>query len=63
MKKVEYVIKSRPEYVEFECPHCNEKVKLPFKEVKYRTSYWGDGALVVCPICKKTVELAEYDYE
>ena len=63
MKKVEYMINSRPESVEFECPYCNEKVKLPFKSVEYRTNYWGDGALVVCPVCKKTVELGEYEYE
>ena len=57
-----YEIISKPDYITFECPHCEEEVQVPFECANYNTSYWGDGALVNCPECGKEVELDEYDY-
>lgn len=63
MKGVDYKIISKPVYVQFECPHCEETVKVPYDEVDYNTDYPGDGAKATCPECDKEVDLDYYEYE
>ena len=60
--EIDYVIISKPDKVQFACPHCDADVEVPFEEVDYKTDYWGDGAWVDCPECGKEVELGDYEY-
>ena len=60
---IDYVIVSKPSYIQFECPHCHEDVEVKFKDVDYNTDYWGDGAWVDCPECGEEVELGNYEYD
>lgn len=63
MEEVYYTIVSKPEYVQFECPHCKEEVEVNFTEVNFNSTYWGDGGWVECPMCNEEVELGDYDYD
>lgn len=59
---VNYTIITKPDYITFECPHCHEDdVEVKFKDVNYKTDYWGDGAWCKCPYCGKEVELGDYE--
>ena len=60
---INYTIISRPSEIAFTCPHCEDDVVMPFEEVDFYTSYWGDGANVTCPNCGMEVELDEYEYD
>lgn len=61
---VDYIIISKPSHIIFDCPYCKtENIEVAFKEVKYNTDYWGDGANVDCPICGKEVTLGDWGYE
>lgn len=62
-KAIDYTIISKPSYIRFECPHCEEEVEVGFKEVDFKTDYWGDGAWVNCPECGREVELDNYEYD
>lgn len=62
-KAVDYTIISKPAYIKFDCPYCNEEVEIDFKEVVFNTDYWGDGAWVNCPECGEEVELNNYEYD
>ena len=57
-----YIIISRPDYIEFRCPHCNRDVKVEFRLVEYNTKFWDDGATCECPECEMEVELGSYEY-
>lgn len=64
MNSVDYIIVSKPDYIQFDCPHCKEEsLEVPFCEVNYKTDYWGDGAWVTCPHCYNEVELDNYEYD
>ena len=58
-----FTIISRPSYITFECPYCELEVEVPFKDVDFNTEYWGDGAWADCPLCKKMVELGDFEYD
>ena len=60
---IDYVIVSKPSYIQFECPHCHKDVEVAFKDVDYNTDYWEDGAWVDCPECGEEVELGDYEYD
>lgn len=62
MKGTYYTIMSKPDYIEFICPHCEEEVKTDFSNVNFNSDYWGDGAWVDCPNCEEQVELGDYEY-
>lgn len=59
---VYYTIISKPSYIQFTCPHCEEECEVPFDEVDYVTDYWGDGGWADCPYCGKEVELGDWEY-
>ena len=61
---VSYTIYSKPDYITFDCPYCEEEdINISFDDVDFATDYWGDGAWVTCPKCGKEVELGDYEYE
>lgn len=59
----DYTIISKPSYIIFTCPHCEEEVEVRFDEVDFNTDYWGDGAVCDCPECGEEVELGDYEYD
>lgn len=61
--EVDYTIISKPAYIQFVCPHCKEKVEMPFKAVDFNTDCWSDGAVVECPECCNEVELGNWEYD
>lgn len=58
-----YTIISKPSYIIFRCPYCRRDVSVQFRQVKYNTELWDDGAACVCPECNKEVELDGYKYD
>lgn len=59
---IDYSIISKPDYIEFICPHCKELVTTDFDNVDYDDEYWGDGGWVDCPNCDSEVRLGSFDY-
>jgi hypothetical protein len=62
MKEVDYTIYSKPDYITFECPHCESCVQTDFDNIDFHTGYWGDGGYVDCPVCDQEVLLGDYEY-
>ena len=62
-KEVSYTIVSKPDYIIFDCPHCNERVEVPFDGVDYNTDCWCDGAWTDCPECGEEVALGDWEYD
>lgn len=62
-KSTDYIIISRPAYVQLECPYCENVIENPFENVTYNTDYWGDGGYCTCPECEKEIELDGYEYD
>lgn len=61
--ETDYTINSIPYSITLECPHCGERIEIPFDEVVFKTDYWGDGGSCNCPECGKEIELGEYEYD
>lgn len=60
---VDFVIASAPVGIEFKCPHCEEWVKIDWKDVT-PPDYWGDAwDDVECPQCGKFVVLGDWEYD
>ena len=60
---IHYTIISRPDHIQFLCPHCKRDVEVPFQDVVYNTKLWVDGAFCTCPYCEEEVELEDYKYD
>lgn len=57
MDKTEFTITTKPVAIEFECPHCENEVSIPWDEVNV-PGYWGDDwDDMECPYCHKMVAL------
>ena len=56
-KSTDYIIISRPAYVQLECPYCENVIEIPFENVTYNTDYWGDGGYCTCLSAKKKLNL------
>ena len=63
MAETRYTIISKPSYIIFDCPHCKERVEMPFENVDYNTDCWCDGAWTDCPECGEEVELGDWEYD
>lgn len=62
-KETDFVIVSKPAYIQFECPYCEMTVDIQWSSL-CPPAYWGDNwDDVECPNCGKTVKLGEYDYD
>ena len=59
----DYTIVSKPDHIDVICPHCDEDVRIPFDQVNFKSSYWGDGGWCTCPECGKDIELGDYEYD
>lgn len=60
---VDFTIVSAPVSITFKCPHCNDRVDIPWKELS-PPDYWGDcWDDVECPSCGEYVELGDWDYD
>ena len=62
-KVTDFVIKTRPYAIEFECPHCEQEVIVDWRDLDV-PEYWGDNwGETECPRCGKTVSLGDYDMD
>lgn len=62
-KPTDFWIVSGPVGILFECPHCGEKVEIPWRDVD-KPECWSDPwPDVDCPECGKSVELGEWEYD
>ena len=60
---VDFVIATAPVAIEFKCPHCEELVKIDWKDI-VPPDYWGDcWDDVECPYCNKFVVLGDWEYD
>lgn len=60
---VDFRIISTPVEICFECPFCEEEVRLLWDKINV-PEYWGDEwDDVECPNCGETVTLGDYEYE
>lgn len=49
--------------ISLDCPHCGDRIVIPWKEVDV-PEYWGDDwGEITCPECGKAVKLGEYEYD
>lgn len=55
---VNYLICSAPVSIHFSCPHCDERVNIPFER-----EFWESGEVVECPECGGTVYLGNWEYD
>ena len=63
MKRADFTIVQRPDYITFTCPHCGYDQRLSWDEV-IEPEYWGDEwGTVNCPECDEEIELGEYDMD
>ena len=58
MKTVDFTIITRPEFIVFTCPYCEQDVEIKYDAVDLRFDN-----VVRCPECGRNVELGEHDYE
>ena len=63
MKRADFTIVRRPDYITFTCPYCGHDQHLGWDEV-IEPEYWGDEwGTVICPECDEEIELGEYDVD
>lgn len=61
--KTNFTIASEPSYITFCCPHCEDVVRIPWRDLCPPECWWSDAwGNVTCPECLEEVELGEYDY-
>jgi endogenous inhibitor of DNA gyrase (YacG/DUF329 family) len=61
--KADFHIDTKPVSISFTCPHCEDPIIIPWKDVN-APEYWGDPwDSVTCPGCGKDVELGDYEYD
>lgn len=62
-KPTDFRIVSAPVEIAFECPHCGEEIKIPWRDVDV-PECWSDlWPSVECPECGKSVDLGEWEYD
>lgn len=52
----EYTIFSKPDFIKFNYPYCNEDVVTDHSNIDYDTDYWGDGGWVDCRIARRKLD-------
>ena len=63
MKRADFTIVNRPDYITFTCPYCGQDQRMDWDEVT-ESEYWGDEwGTVNCPECGEEIELGEYDMD
>ena len=60
---VDFAIVSRPTHITLYCPHCGNKVRIPWDLVDVPDCWGDDWGEVFCPECLKEIKLGEYEYD
>ncbi len=62
-KPTNFLIVSAPVKIEFECPHCGEKIEIAWRDVDVPENWCDEWPPVDCPECGKSVDLGEWEYD
>ncbi len=62
-KPIDFRIVSAPVKIAFDCPHCEEAVEIPWRDVAAPDGWNDVWPSVDCPECGKSVELGEWEYD
>ena len=63
MEPTDFTIVSAPVKINLCCPHCDNNISIPWKDVD-APEYWGDRwPDVKCPDCGREIQLGEYEYD
>lgn len=49
--------------ISLDCPHCEERITIPWKNVDVPESWSDDWGEIECPECGKTIKLGDYEYD
>lgn len=60
---VEFHIDVKPISISFKCPHCGERVEVPWPSVDVPENWADDWGWVDCPNCSEEVKLGDYEYD
>ena len=66
MDKEDYVICSKPDYISFDCPHCNDEMHIDWEKIYPKLGsdlYYGEPGTVDCPKCGQEIELGSPEYD
>lgn len=59
----DFRIVSKPSYIALTCPHCEEDIKIPWKDVDAPECWSDQWDPVECPECKKEIDLNDWEYD
>lgn len=59
----DFRIVSKPDYIAFDCPHCELSQKIRWGEVDVPENWCDSWGEVECPDCRKSVELGDWEYD
>ena len=66
MEKTDFIIVSRPYYVELYCPYCNWSNNYDYKDLVNMIGedvYFGNHGAVDCQYCGEEIELGDVEYD
>lgn len=59
----DFIIISEPVAIELECPHCEEEVRIPWREIEVPECWSDNWPSVSCPNCGKEIALDDWQYD
>lgn len=65
MEKVTVKVVQRPVHVDYECPHCEEEIEIPYNDFCDEVGDPCDWVYskITCPECEKTIEIESDDWQ
>ena len=58
----DFRIVSAPVKIALECPHCGEKIEIPWRDVDVPECWSDQWPSVDCPECGESVDLGDWEY-
>lgn len=64
IKVTQYMMVTRPDYLEIHCPACNRTVHIPFTDVEFTyPDSFELGGICECPGCNVKLEVEDFYYD